>query len=347
MNIRDFAAKLAAAALAFAITAAFCGCERRILTGGETESLAFSQPEESVDGAQEDGSVPSEDGSSEEREPERSAAENDGAPGVRIDRFSAYATDIFVYDCITGGLTELTYDGNPRVYPASTTKLLTALTALEVLDEDEIIQPGDEVFMTGENASFAYIRPQHRLRVATLVEGMLLPSGNDAAYALAAAAGRRLAGDPALGYEAAVSRFVQGMNDYAEGIGCTGSYFTAPDGFDGDDNYSCLADMALIARLAAENEVVMRYAGLRSDDVTYASGHQITWVNTNKQLDPESEFYNEHVTGLKTGSLNGNCCVITSYDDGAYRFIIGVFGAETDEGRYRDTKALIKLLTKD
>ena len=347
MRIKGIAAKAIAVALTLCTVLALTGCERRRLTGSRTELPAYSEPEESAYGASGDGEAEFEtESSSEASESEQGSAENSGAASVRLNNFSAYSTDVFVYDYADGSVTELTYDGESRVYPASTTKLVTALLALELLDEDEVIQPGDEVFMTGENASFAYVRPQHRLKVSTLIEGMLLPSGNDAAYALAAAGGRRLAGDSSLGYEAAVKRFVEGMNEYAEKIGCTASHFTKPDGFDGEENYSCLADMALISRLAAENEVVMRYAGLHSDDVTYASGHKITWINTNRQLNPESEFYNEHVIGLKTGSLNENCCVITLYDDGERRFIIGVFGAKTDEGRYEDTRTLIKLLTR-
>lgn len=59
-------------------------------------------------------------------------------------------------------------------------------------------------------------------------------------------------------------------------------------------------------------------------------------------LDPESEFYNEHVIGLKTGSLEGNYSLVILYDDGEDRLLIGVFGAEDDLGRYEDISALIE-----
>lgn len=328
---------LALALTVLLIVTTFSACEHsHTLTGNETrlsEPQEVSRSTESVSEAE--SSLQSE-----------SEAESQPVGSLDLTQFKAHSTDIFIYNFQTDKLTEFTADNNSRIYPASTTKLLTALFALELMDEDEIVHPGDEVFMTGENASFAYVRPQHSLKVSTLIEGMLLPSGNDAAYALAAAAGRKLAGDSSLYYETAIERFVQGMNEYATKIGCTDSHFTKPDGFDGDENYSCLADMALISKRAAENEVIMRYAGLHSDDVTYASGHTITWVNTNKQLDPESEYYNEHVIGLKTGSLNENCCVITLYDDGEHRFIIGVFGAKNDDDRYKDTQSLIKLMTQ-
>ena len=308
MNIRKTTAGLIAALmLCLALAFSLSGCQRRTLTGGGTTTLpapSAAEAEETSSVEESTSEIPESISESSESAPESEAGSETSAEETfaMLERFSAYATDIFVYDCVTGGFTELTCDEDSRVYPASTTKLLTALLALELMEEDEVIQPGDEVYMTGENASFAYVRPQHRLTVSTLIEGMLLPSGNDAAYALAAACGRRLAGDEALGCEAAVARFVDGMNEYARKIGCTGSRFTAPDGFDGEDNYSCLYDMAIISKLAAENEVIMRYAGLHSDDVTYASGHTITWVNTNKQLDTLREQRNKVIADYAAGN---------------------------------------------
>ncbi len=246
----------------------------------------------------------------------------------------------FVYDLAADEI--VFYDGNERIYPASLTKLLTCLTALEVMDPDTVITPGDEVYLPGEGSSTAYIRPHHQLTLEMLVEGMLLPSGNDAAYAAAAACGRVMAADDTLGYEEAVEVFVEGMNRCADSLGCTDSAFAVPDGYAGDENYSTAADMAKIAKAAAENPIIMKYAGLHTDNVIYASGHTNTWVNTNLQLDPESVYYNPGVIGLKTGSLPDNYSLITLVEDGEKRLLIGVFGADSDSGRYRDTAEIIQ-----
>lgn len=84
----------------------------------------------------------------------------------------------FVYYPESG---QATYFGSEKqqIYPASTTKLLTILAALEILPEDELISPGDEVYMVESGSSSAYIRPHHTLTLEMLAEGMLLPSGNE------------------------------------------------------------------------------------------------------------------------------------------------------------------------
>lgn len=233
-------------------------------------------------------------------------------------------------------------DESETIYPASITKLLTALTALDILAPDVIISPGDEVYLPSEGASSAYIRPHHELALEMLIEGMLLPSGNDAAYAIAAACGKAVLQDEQSPAVVAIEAFVRCMNEYAEAIGCTGSNFTTPDGFAGEEHYSTLDDMILICCAAAENDMIAKYAAMQYDHVVYASGHTNTWTNTNKMLDPASEFYNEHVIGLKTGSLENNYSLVTLYDDGEYRYLIGVFGAEYEKGRYVDTQNLLE-----
>ncbi len=252
----------------------------------------------------------------------------------------------FVYDYADGSLSS-NCDENTRIYPASITKLLTSLLALEILPPDTLITPGDEVYMPDQNASGAYIRPHHTLTLEMLIEGMMLPSGDDAAYAVAAACGRVISEDDSLGYEDAVIAFVDEMNDYAVSIGCSGSNFTVPDGYAGDEHYSTIHDIVLISQLAAENDIIMKYAGMQSDDVVYASGHTNTWVNTNDMLDQDSRFYLKDVIGLKTGSLAKNYSLVTLYDDGDNRYLVGVFGAEKENDRYKDTEDIIKAYLKN
>jgi len=264
----------------------------------------------------------------------------------RIPSIKANASHMFIYDMCNDSCTVFSADDSDVVYPASTTKLLTALLSLEILPPETLITPGDEVYFAGEHSSSAYIRPHHTLTLEMLIEGMLIPSGNDAAYAIAAACGRVIAENEKLPSEDSVRVFVDEMNNFAAEIGCTSSNFTTPDGLAGKEHYSTTNDMAKIARMAVDNEIIMRYAGLLSDDVVYASGHTNKWVNTNEQLDPSSKFYNEYVNGLKTGSLTGSYSIITTYNDGENNIIIGVFGAPTENARYVDTSALISAYIK-
>lgn len=247
----------------------------------------------------------------------------------------------FVYDCEAG---EIVYrKGEERVvYPASTTKLLTILCALEYLSPDEIVTPGDELSLVGAGSSIAYVKENHTLSVEMLIEGMLLPSGNDAAYALAAAAGHRI--DPSAKGKEAVAAFMREMVAYGERIGLVGTCFTTPDGLAGEEHYSTVEDIILIARMAMQNEVIRRYAALHEDDVTYASGHTNHWINTNAMLDPDSPWYHSAVKGLKTGSLENNYCLIATVEQEGRAYIIGVFGARQKTERYADVLTVLDVL---
>ena len=256
--------------------------------------------------------------------------------------FAIDAEQAFVYDMDSGEYLYL--KGKSRVvYPASTTKLLTILYALTLLPPNKLVTAGDEVKLISAGSSIAYIKRGHTLTVEMLIEGILLPSGNDAAYVLAAAGGKVLLDDPEAEATAAVNAFVDGMNRYGEEIGLCGSRFLSPDGNTEEAHYSTVEDMTIIARLAAENADIMRYAGLSEDDVTYASGETNHWVNTNLMLDPGSEFYDSAVTGLKTGSLGkGKYSVIVTAELAGKRYLIGVFAAKTRSGRFQDARRILE-----
>ncbi len=266
---------------------------------------------------------------------------------IKITASALSAKHSFMWKITENEQVLYTAAGEEPVYPASVTKLLTALYALTLMEPETLITPGEEVYLPPEGSSSAFIRPNHTLTLEMLIEGMMLPSGNDAAYAVAAAGGKVIAGDDGLTPEEAVAIFVDGMNGYAEVLGCTDTHFTTPDGFAGEEHYSSTADMAVIAKAASENEQIMRYAGIHTADVTYASGHTNTWTNTNAFLDPASAYYNENVVGLKTGSLPDNYCLATVYDNGETQLILGVFGCPDEQARYADTEFLIEKFLKE
>ena len=254
---------------------------------------------------------------------------------------SLYAAQAFVYD-----VTERKYvyiSGADKIlYPASVTKLLTALYSLELLSPDELITPGDELLLKNEKSSIAFIKKHHKLSVEMLIEALLLPSGGDAAFVLAAAGGYKIGGRE-IGAEKAVELFLGGMNEYAkEKIGMCGSNFTSPDGFYDPANYSTVEDMTLLSIAASQNELIMKYASLPEANVTYASGHTNTWKNTNRMLHKESEYYSPYVTGLKTGTLEGNSCLVCTFSLGEREYIAGVFSEKSEELRYVDMTAIIE-----
>ena len=250
---------------------------------------------------------------------------------------------VFVYH-VTGR--EMLYSSIPatkRMYPASITKLFTAYVALQYLEPDTVVTAGWELGMLQPGSSTAFIAMDSRLTVEMLVEAMLLPSGNDAAYILAAAAGRVIAEKPDLGARKAVAVFLEEMNRIGTELGLANSHFENPDGYHHENHYSCAGDLATIGELALSNEIITQYAALQADSVRFASGETITWYNTNRLLNPESAWYCENAIGLKTGyTTQAGYCLLAAFADQGQQYLVGIFDAENTLSRYSDAVMLFE-----
>lgn len=259
----------------------------------------------------------------------------------KVDLSEVLAQSSFVYDVTKGELLAACgYDN--LINPASITKLLTIQYALTLAPEDlEITPHSDELAMVGEGSSVAYVKTNHRLTVAQLIKGMMLPSGNDAAYVLAAGVVRYANNDPDMSAEDAIRLFVNGMNEYAKGLGCTNTRFTVPDGLAEDEHYTSIHDLVIIGKNALNCKLITDYSKIVSENVKYASGHTITWNNTNRLIDPEDKYYSPYVTGLKTGSLTDNYCLYISAEINGSTYLIGIFTSPTKTSRYEDAHIII------
>jgi len=250
------------------------------------------------------------------------------------------AGQYFVYDCETAGF--LTISGQPeeKIYPASITKLFTAYVALQYLDAQKTVTAGDALSQVYPGSSVAGLEQGDELTVRLLIEAMMLPSGNDAAYVLAAAAGRAiLEEDPNAG-ESPVAAFVAAMNRQAKTLGMKNTHFANPDGIHMDDHYSTFGDLALMGTLVQEDPVLMACAGTARDTVTLASG-QKQWKNTNELIHPESQYYCPCAIGLKTGQTpTAGSCLLSAFEYEGRTLVIGVFGCPQTEDRFADTLQL-------
>ena len=159
---------------------------------------------------------------------------------------------------------------------------------------------------------------------------------------LAAAAGRVIKEDESLSASAAVAAFIKEMNAQARALGMTGTHFTNPDGYHEYDHYTTNADLVAIAKLAMENETVMKYAVVSQEDAVLGSGKTKQWKNTNALVDPKSEYYCPYATGLKTGQTpSAGSCLLSSFNVEGDQYIIGVFGCPEIEDRFEDTLQLL------
>lgn len=232
-------------------------------------------------------------------------------------------------------------DGNRRMYPASTTKILTALIAIENCDLNEVITIGDEIKLMDQGGSRAWLIVGEKMKLSDLIMGLMLPSGNDAAYTIALNVGRKIANNPSLGREAAINVFINKMNERAVEIGAKNSHFVNPHGFHNNDHYTTPYDIALIAREALKydffKEVVKtsKFQGINTSN----QGHK--WENTNKLINKGSSNYYQYATGIKTGHTTsaGYCLVSSGSKDNMD--VIAVVLNTTREGQFKDSRALL------
>ena len=253
------------------------------------------------------------------------------------------AAQYFVYSCETRQFLTIAEQPTTKIYPASVTKLFTAYIALQYLDAGDTITAGDVLNKVVAGSSVAEIKKGDALTVEQLVAGMLLPSGNDAAYILAAAAGKAMFGEKAdeTTIDQAVTRFVKEMNDQAKLLGMNGTNFANPDGIHSDDHYTTYGDLAIMGTLALEDPIIMKYAATSSMDVALASG-SVNWHNTNAIIDPSSQYYASACIGLKTGQTPmAGSCLLSAFEFNDHTYIVGVFGCKEVDDRFPDTLQLI------
>lgn len=256
-----------------------------------------------------------------------------------IDATGLDAEHIFLYDTQNQQMIFCNTDQTDTLYPASITKLFSAWVALQILSEDAVVTAGWELGFLQPGSSTAFIALDSRLTVEMLIEGMLLPSGNDAALVLAAAVGRHLLNEKKATASQAVARFVEEMNRAAKALDLQNSHFENPDGYHAQQHYSCPEDLAKIAWLALDEPVIRRCMELQKDKVTFVSGETLVWENTNRLLNPKSDYYCPEAVGMKTGytSMAGYCLMAAF---GENPLVVGIFGAKEPLSRYENAAAL-------
>ena len=257
------------------------------------------------------------------------------------------ARQILVYDTNTDTILYTKSVEGGKLFPASITKLFSTYVALQYLDPDTVVTAGDELDLVHAGSSIAYVSRGSQIQVKMLVEGMMLPSGNDAAMVLAAAAGRVIAQDENLSAADAVAVFVDEMNRPAEELGFVKTHFANPDGWHTGTHYTCLQDLARIAGLALENETIRKYMRMHDDETHFYSGQYVMWENTNLLLDPDGAYYRTDAIGMKTGYTRPAGYSLMSaftYEEGA--IVVGLFGYTDKYERFPDAIRLVTAAKK-
>lgn len=178
-----------------------------------------------------------------------------------------------------------------RCYPASTTKVLTALTALNNCDVEKVFTIPKEA--VGIEGSSIYLKEGEKLTIEELLYGMMLRSGNDSATAVAIAT------------SGSVEKFVDLMNETARECGALESNFVNPHGLNDDNHYTNAYDLALITAKAYENELFRRIVSTRTAKISGEEADRYIG-NKNKLLSMYAG-----ANGVKTGytKKSGRCLV--------------------------------------
>lgn len=224
-----------------------------------------------------------------------------------------------------------------RVYPASTTKILTCLVAIEQGQLSDTVTVPEEAAITVSGSSMADLKPGDKLSLSDLLYGLMLPSGNDAAEAIAV----HIAGSDAA--------FSELMNETALRLGATQSNFVNPHGLPDDVHYTTPYDMYLIFQAAMQNETFREIVAQKEHEarVTNAEGETRTvrWQSGNQYLNgdfqlPAGISYN----GGKTGHTNaaGYCLVMAETADDGMDYISVVYKAGSYQKLYDGTSALLQ-----
>lgn len=248
---------------------------------------------------------------------------------------------------------DILYSKNPhkKMYPASTTKILTTLVALKNCDLEDIVTVGAEITHIDPQASKADLFKDQRISLKNLIRALMLPSGSDAAHAIAVYVGRQSSGNDDLSIVEAQRIFMQMMNTQAQKLGAKNSNFINPDGIHHAKHYSTAYDLAVIAREAMKNDFFREVVSAPAYEWNPGSGANISrngqkvnprlfWKNTNQLLQPDSPFYDARATGIKTGftSQAGYCLASAASKDGKH--ILTVVLNSTESGVWTDTLQL-------
>ena len=217
----------------------------------------------------------------------------DNAPSVSAEAYVLY--------CVDNGKILNSKNENKKMKPASTTKLMTSLIALEEsASNDKQVKFTEEMIAEG---SSMYLKTGEVVKLSDLATGMMMASGNDAANATA------------ISVSGSIEKFSDRMNERAKLIGMENTNFVTPSGLDDENHYSTAYDMALLMSYALENEDFAKLTSQKSAVVSFIepSSKKTTYSNHNRLL----SMY-EYCTGGKTGYTMsaGRCLVSSAKKDG-------------------------------
>ena len=242
---------------------------------------------------------------------------------------------------ISAGEVVYAKDVHERLYPASTTKLLTAYVALKYGKLDDIVTVSKQAVGVPWDSSRAGLQVGDELTLETLLYALMLPSGNDSAVAIA----EYISGSE--------KEFAELLNREASLLGATNTHFVNAHGYHDEKHYTTAYDLHLIMKACTTQEELMRVLSTDRYDaqITQANGtyRNVTWHQTNQYvIGSQSAPDDVTVIGGKTGTTDqaGSCLVLYSVSSDNEKFVSIVMGADDKSRLYKDMTGLLMMEEK-
>lgn len=246
------------------------------------------------------------------------------APTFEIAPISA-----IVIEAQTG---QILYSKNPdeKLYPASITKVLTAIIALEKGNLDDIVTVSENAVNSIGGTSHIALAPDEKLTLKDAMYGMMLQSANDCAIAIA----EHIAGS--------VPNFVKLMNEKAKSIGATNSNFVNPHGLQDENHYTTASDMSIIVREAIKNPKYLEISGtkLYTMQTTNKQSELRYFSNQNLMLHSGKYFYEYATTGKNGYTTAAKSTMVSTAKKGNMDLICIMLDCHEAYSRYTDAKKL-------
>ncbi|MGX6444131.1 D-alanyl-D-alanine carboxypeptidase family protein [Neobacillus sp. K501] len=254
---------------------------------------------------------------------------------VFINQVSAYAAEIpaveikseaaVLLDSETGAIL-YAKNAEERLFPASLTKIATAIYAIDKGQLDDIVTISSRA--VAEEGTKVFLVEGEQVPLKKLIQGMLINSGNDAAVAIA----EHLDGS--------VESFSESINMYLrDEIGVVNTHFTNPNGLFHEQHYTTAMDLALITNYAAKNEVFAEIFGTK--ELPWSGQSWETKLITHHRL-LKGEFPYEGITGGKTGFVNeSKHTLATTAAKNELQLTAIVLKANANKDAYQDTEVLL------
>lgn len=241
---------------------------------------------------------------------------------ISLNDLEVEAGAALMYELNTGTLL-YAYNVDQQMYPASVTKVMTCLLALENGNmEDVVTVSADVVNNRDPNGSDADLKIGEELTMEQLLYCLMVASANDAGSAIS----EHIAGSE--------EAFVEMMNQKAQELGCTGTHFANPHGLHDENHYTTARDLAKILMAALEYDLFQQIYSTKTYHIPETNKHEARNLTSTNYMIENSHieyYYDERVIGGKTGFTTpaGRCLVAVSESDGM-KLLTVVLGGKTE-----------------